>query len=1012
MANNTGVCRTCLTLIPNREPCHNIDEENTNLTNVKNIREMIMLCVPEMDLYVTDSSSVCEPCLKHLIMLHNFKNRCLRVEKAIQNYVVKTNKTENVDLYDVIRNQMQDALLHKKWTTERIENYLEKVNGSILNKKNVFPAMQNIETALPLNHASAISPNVLPTGDTENPSLDRVLDKPIEQPRISVVPPERLIEPPATSKTTLTKYITVRKNLMPETSALPPILQPPTPNSAMNLLYRRVNKPSIIRFNRPRQVQEIRYFRGAFLNKINYANINEHIAKGSHIYAPRTYSRKVPKTSKDLQAVIPCLSPVLLNAEINNEYLNNDPMISSALVGVSPKHNEEVVLMPNTVNETIQSSSQKQSTSQEPQEEILESSGGILPSTTKLSENPEAPPTDVIINIPSRGNEVLKRKLTPDQVKEEILSKRRKLVIKLERNVPQLLCRKKLIVKIEKTLHECTFCSFASNKPEELKAHHMYLHKVCMLCNFTCNDKTDIDRHIDNMHPTELRNALDAYNRRTFEFRCNLCSYEATSLPNLKKHRFAVHFTPNDLTGLYHCPFNGCESVFVQCVDMITHIEGIHDMAIRRQCPLCNHKAKRPYYVRYHLAGHFTTNLATCKLCLKSFKTQLHLRTHMRRTHKNDQQGEILGKEVNRPEGNFDMITDKDERVALSTTLHQSDLNSPSEEQNVEEEPDLMEFLCQQSIDICSDNEDKEKCEPFKESDVEKERKDTNTEDLEELLDEHILNTKILSEQEMLKSKTPDPLDSETDNIAMVDKAAIPLEELLDQHFSETSALENAPIDPLLDKNEVDKSNIVEDLETLLDDHNYSANPALIVVESSDDEDIDLIVPTSAVIPMSNKATESGDTAKDIETTKNSLNELNKPSDDTKTNVPDSVHNEGLTDQKVDVENDKSCEKASSSNQSTDCGSHLEVTVASSPMEENNKQSEISTADTINVPPEILTKESTSTGSTQTGALLTSSMENSDLISVDKNETIISDKGVETFFFSVSPNSILTTGGK
>ncbi|ENN79558.1 hypothetical protein HUJ04_005705 [Dendroctonus ponderosae] len=108
------VCRTCLVIIPDGKTGHNLDDEDTS----DNMREIITLCVPEMDTYVSSLPSICDSCYDILLGFYRFKVRCLQVESAIRSYIDSNNLQEcsTVDLRHVARLQALDALKQKNWS--------------------------------------------------------------------------------------------------------------------------------------------------------------------------------------------------------------------------------------------------------------------------------------------------------------------------------------------------------------------------------------------------------------------------------------------------------------------------------------------------------------------------------------------------------------------------------------------------------------------------------------------------------------------------------------------------------------------------------------------------------------------------------------------------------------------------------------------------------------------------------------------------------------------------------
>ncbi|KAJ8917375.1 hypothetical protein NQ315_002399 [Exocentrus adspersus] len=83
------ICRACLRILENRSQGFGyIEDANGNL------KDMLMCCVPEMDIYVSPNPILCFPCIQQLVTVYNFKTKCLNTETIIRSYAHKNNLLE------------------------------------------------------------------------------------------------------------------------------------------------------------------------------------------------------------------------------------------------------------------------------------------------------------------------------------------------------------------------------------------------------------------------------------------------------------------------------------------------------------------------------------------------------------------------------------------------------------------------------------------------------------------------------------------------------------------------------------------------------------------------------------------------------------------------------------------------------------------------------------------------------------------------------------------------------
>lgn len=129
--------------------------------------------------YISVKPSICETCLTMLITSYNFKIRCMKVENVIQNYIQTNNVMEGscVNLNNVVRVQILEALKQKNWPTDLIKEYVSKVDACLAKSRPPLPNISNNN-----NNTPAIS------SDMSNVCID-ITDSDDEAPKISYKPP-------------------------------------------------------------------------------------------------------------------------------------------------------------------------------------------------------------------------------------------------------------------------------------------------------------------------------------------------------------------------------------------------------------------------------------------------------------------------------------------------------------------------------------------------------------------------------------------------------------------------------------------------------------------------------------------------------------------------------------------------------------------------------------------------------------------------------------------------------
>ncbi|EFA05621.1 zinc finger protein 64 [Tribolium castaneum] len=126
------ICRTCLQIV-DKSTFYYIDTfDNSQISNTVP-KDVLQVCVPEMDLYISEQPGICSDCLNMFETFYNFKNKCLASEDKILSYF-KRNKLDpqsKVNLscvvYDVDDNETNKKLAQLE-TSPEID--IIKLNGA------------------------------------------------------------------------------------------------------------------------------------------------------------------------------------------------------------------------------------------------------------------------------------------------------------------------------------------------------------------------------------------------------------------------------------------------------------------------------------------------------------------------------------------------------------------------------------------------------------------------------------------------------------------------------------------------------------------------------------------------------------------------------------------------------------------------------------------------------------------------------------------------------------------
>lgn len=163
---NQFICRVCLKIIEQTTQSFGYVDDATG-----NLRDMLMCCVPELDIFVSPNPIVCFSCIQGLIQVHAFKERCINTENIIRTYMQRYNLSDQnpINLGSVVRDLIGINNFHKQLAEKRLQMERSKLAIALQNPRLHPPPLQLIEggptfTGVPVqqfcNFQQVLPPNI------------------------------------------------------------------------------------------------------------------------------------------------------------------------------------------------------------------------------------------------------------------------------------------------------------------------------------------------------------------------------------------------------------------------------------------------------------------------------------------------------------------------------------------------------------------------------------------------------------------------------------------------------------------------------------------------------------------------------------------------------------------------------------------------------------------------------------------------------------------------------------
>ncbi|CAH2003484.1 unnamed protein product [Acanthoscelides obtectus] len=201
------------------------------------------------------------------------------------------------------------------------------------------------------------------------------------------------------------------------------------------------------------------------------------------------------------------------------------------------------------------------------------------------------------------------------------------------------------IASVSSKIHECTHCSYKTTIKDKF-TRHILKHpgpdgscklSVCIHCNRTFIDKSNLDDHIIKKHPEHIASVL----RKILE--CSHCTYKTIikrELDNhiLRKHPEYIASVLRKVLECAHCTYKTTIKRELDSHIIKKHPEYIASVSSKlHECKYCPFKATSKCYLARHMWKHpgaeGSCEPKTCIYCHATFKWKKNLDNHIIKNH-------------------------------------------------------------------------------------------------------------------------------------------------------------------------------------------------------------------------------------------------------------------------------------------------------------------------------------------------------------------------------------------
>ncbi|KAG5900041.1 hypothetical protein JTB14_009119 [Gonioctena quinquepunctata] len=598
------ICRACLKIVECKAQSFGyIEDANGNL------RDMLMCCVPEMDIYISTDPIICFPCIQVLITVYNFKSRCINTESIIRSYVQRNNLTEynHVNLSCVVQDLIRINHYYKEKEERRIMamkaelaeqerqiglNEIHQFNTSIannipphflsqlvMNDKPPYLEMTPKANNIPPHPLSPLAIDDRPPNLDLQPHVNNVLPHFLTPPVINDKPPNvyndtDLNNPPKHTSPfavpqSAPQYlhspsmhrsipVSIPSSLM---GPIPPTRVFSIPANSKNTLLLLAPSPS----NKPPQ-------------RIPNENVPP-------LYFPNQSSASIPLSVGDTEIQFKEAQSSKLEISREDSIVNiaNSEIEHSEKPFVHPIESKKrlVVRIPRSkITLPLENNEGDSEDSNEEDVDMLENHGDILENDVEMSENHYTNP----LYLP----EDLNMNKDPKIPVEKSINKIYNCTCMYLTTSEALFNEHKKICKdATKKLVRCPHCPHVTNRPYALSKHINTMHTkavwfLCEYCTYRSTDRSCLRRHMRKNHE-----GLPGK-----ESTCKICGYVCSTEYNLSKH-----MTKHEISTTLACDF--CSYISRDRSNFRKHIFTHNTKML--ECEYCDYRNVSPYQMRYHL---------------------------------------------------------------------------------------------------------------------------------------------------------------------------------------------------------------------------------------------------------------------------------------------------------------------------------------------------------------------------------------------------------------------------
>uniref|UniRef100_A0A6P7F8L6 B-cell lymphoma 6 protein homolog n=1 Tax=Diabrotica virgifera virgifera TaxID=50390 RepID=A0A6P7F8L6_DIAVI len=655
------VCRACLKIVERTTQSFGYVDDATG-----NLRDLLMCCVPELDIYVSSNPIICFGCIQGLIQVHNFKSKCINTENIIRTFMHKYKVPDEqlINLGSVVKDVVEVNKFHKQQEDLRRQFLVDKrIIGNPINSSCPPPLIYH-EGPIP-------SPTSIPAPVQElertpttyeqvaGPVLPLIIDT--DQLRSLTSGSEQTPSPlhyqPSASDQIL--QVNPPRDHEPLMRPLPIVHLQPMDNNPINSF-----NPQLAQSMVPQQLQATGY--GPAYTPISIVqpqNVpllspqNRMSMSSSHgppLYprfisssmtprymsstggpqiSPLNFVRLPPSTPVPTSLSVGTMRHALAN-KLNSNTLVNGLGVSSdvpPLVAIPLQQKRPAVESgsqnPIQRQESITNTNDKREPEYHPIEKkrrlvvrlprmnfVLPSNSDAVPSFNQTeSSNSYGASTEEQHD----GHEVVPDDQEIANFGTDVMQEEEGSVIRSENggvlpehNIAKLYnCACMYLTTSQALFNE------HKNKCQMSKIGSKQTYK-CPHCTHVTNRPYAINKHINTMHT------------KSVWFMCESCSYKSTDKSCLRRHVRKNHEDP-DPTKQYPCHL--CDMVMTNKYNFKRHLLK-HDEALSYDCEFCSYNCKDKSNFRKHLFTH-SPKLLPCSLCAYNHVSPYQLRSHLKKHH-------------------------------------------------------------------------------------------------------------------------------------------------------------------------------------------------------------------------------------------------------------------------------------------------------------------------------------------------------------------------------------------